>query len=34
MEQSAPPGGLRIGHATYAQVRGVFDGEAQQPSAV
>ena len=34
MEQSAPPGGLRISHATYAQVRGVFDVEAQQPIAV
>lgn len=25
MEQSAPAGGLRISHDTYAQVRGVFD---------
>ncbi|HVE48500.1 MAG TPA: adenylate/guanylate cyclase domain-containing protein [Casimicrobiaceae bacterium] len=29
MEQSAPAGGLRISHATYAQVRGVFDVEPQ-----
>jgi class 3 adenylate cyclase/tetratricopeptide (TPR) repeat protein len=25
MEQTAPPGGLRISHSTYRQVRGVFD---------
>ena len=29
MEQSAPAGRLRISHATYAQVRGVFDVEPQ-----
>jgi len=34
MEQSAPAGGLRISHATYAQVRGVFDVEPQPPIAV
>jgi len=34
MEQSAPAGGLRISHATYAQVRGVFDVEPQSPIAV
>ena len=34
MEQTAPPGGLRISHDTYAQVRGVFDVEPQPPLAV
>ena len=34
MEQSAPPGGLRISHDTYPQVRGVFDVEAQPPLSV
>ena len=34
MEQSAPPGGLRISHETYAQVRGVFDVEPQPPLLV
>jgi predicted ATPase/class 3 adenylate cyclase len=34
MEQSAPPGGLRISHETYAQVRGIFDVEAQPPLTV
>lgn len=34
MEQSAPPGGLRISHAAYAQVRGLFDVEVQPPLAV
>ncbi|HET8832961.1 MAG TPA: adenylate/guanylate cyclase domain-containing protein, partial [Casimicrobiaceae bacterium] len=34
MEQSAPPGGLRISHDTYAQVRGVFEVEAQEPLSV
>ena len=34
MEQSAPPGGLRITHETYAQVRGVFDVEPQPPLTV
>jgi len=31
MEQTAPPGGLRISHQTYRHVRGVFDVEAQVP---
>ncbi len=31
MEQSAPPGGLRISHDTYRHVRGVFDVEVQAP---
>jgi hypothetical protein len=31
MEQTAPPGGLRISHDTYRHVRGVFDVEAQAP---
>ena len=31
MEQTAPAGALRISHATYAQVRGVFDVEPQAP---
>lgn len=34
MEQSAPVGGLRISHASYAQVRGVFDVEPQPPIKV
>ena len=34
MEQSAPPGGLRISHETYAQVRGVFEVESQEPLSV
>jgi class 3 adenylate cyclase/tetratricopeptide (TPR) repeat protein len=34
MEQTAPAGALRISHDTYAQVRGVFDVEAQEPLAV
>jgi class 3 adenylate cyclase/tetratricopeptide (TPR) repeat protein len=34
MEQSAPTGGLRISHDTYAQVRGAFDVEAQPPLSV
>jgi class 3 adenylate cyclase/tetratricopeptide (TPR) repeat protein len=34
MEQSAPPGALRISHDTYAQVRGVFDVEPQAPIVV
>lgn len=29
MEQTAPPGGLRISHATYRHVRGVFDAAPQ-----
>jgi len=31
MEQTAPPGALRISHDAYAQVRGVFDVELQPP---
>ena len=31
MEQSAPPGALRISHDTYRHVRGVFDVEPQPP---
>ena len=34
MEQTAPAGGLRISHDTYAQVRGLFDVEPQEPLAV
>ena len=34
MEQSAPPGGLRISHDTYAQVRGLFEVEPQEPLLV
>jgi class 3 adenylate cyclase/tetratricopeptide (TPR) repeat protein len=34
MEQTAPPGALRISHDTYAQVRGLFEVEAQEPLAV
>jgi class 3 adenylate cyclase/tetratricopeptide (TPR) repeat protein len=34
MEQTAPPGALRISHDTYRQVRGVFDVEAQPPLVV
>ena len=34
MEQTAPPGGLRISHDTYAQVRGLFEVDAQEPLAV
>ena len=34
MEQTAPPGGLRISHDTYRLVRGVFDVEEQPPLAV
>jgi class 3 adenylate cyclase/tetratricopeptide (TPR) repeat protein len=31
MEQSAPPGALRISHDTWNQVRGLFDFETQPP---
>lgn len=31
MEQSAPPGGLRISHDTWQLVRGLFDAQAQPP---
>lgn len=31
MEQTAPPGGLRISHDTYRHIRGVFDVEEQPP---
>ena len=34
MEQTAPAGALRISHDTYAQVRGLFEVEAQEPLAV
>lgn len=34
MEQTAPSGALRISHDTYAQVRGLFDVDAQEPLAV
>ena len=34
MEQSAPAGGLRISHDTYAQVRGLFEVDAQEPLLV
>ena len=34
MEQHAPPGGLRISHDTWSQVRGLFDLEAQPPLQV
>jgi class 3 adenylate cyclase len=34
MEQTAPPGGLRISQDTYRQVRGVFDVEPQPPIEV
>ena len=34
MEQTAPPGALRISHDTYAQVRGAFDVEPQAPIEV
>jgi len=34
MEQTAPAGALRISHDTYAQVRGLFDVDAQPPLAV
>ena len=34
MEQTAPAGALRISHDTYAQVRGIFDVEPQEPLAV
>ena len=34
MEGTAPPGGLRISHATYRHVRGLFDVQPQPPLAV
>ncbi len=34
MEQTAPPGALRISHDTYRHVRGVFDVEPQPPLVV
>jgi class 3 adenylate cyclase/predicted ATPase len=34
MEQSAPPGGLRISHDTYRHVRGVFEVQPQPPLQV
>ena len=34
MEQTAPAGALRISHDTYAQVRGLFEVEVQEPLTV
>jgi predicted ATPase/class 3 adenylate cyclase len=34
MEQTAPAGALRISHDTYAQVRGMFEVQAQEPLSV
>lgn len=34
MEQSAPPGGLRISHDTWSLVRGLFDALPQEPISV
>ena len=34
MEQSAPPGGLRISHDSWSQVRGLFEVEPQPPLQV
>ena len=34
MERTAPAGSLRISHDTYAQVRGLFEVDAQEPLAV
>ena len=34
MEQSAPPGRLRISHDTWRQVRGLFDASEQEPVRV
>jgi len=34
LEQTAPAGALRISHDTYAQVRGMFEVELQEPLAV
>ena len=34
MEQTAPPGALRISHDTFSHVRGAFDVEAQAPIEV
>ncbi len=34
MEQHAPPGGLRISHDTWSQVRGLFELDAQPPLQV
>jgi class 3 adenylate cyclase len=34
MEQHAPPGGLRISHETWSQVRGLFELDAQPPLQV
>ena len=34
MEQSAPPGSLRISHDTYRLIRGVFDVQSQEPIVV
>ena len=34
MEQTAPAGALRISHDTYAQVRGLFEVDAQEPLSI
>ncbi len=34
MEQTAPPGAMRVSHTTYGMVRGVFDVEPQAPVIV
>ena len=34
MEQTAPAGSLRISHDTYAQVRGLFEVQAQEPLTI
>ncbi len=34
MEQSAPPGRVRISHASWRHVRGLFEAEEQEPIAV
>lgn len=34
MEENAPRGGLRIAHATYRHVRGIFDASEEPPIAV
>ncbi len=34
MEQTAPAGALRISHDTYAQVRGLFEVEVQEPLSI
>jgi predicted ATPase/class 3 adenylate cyclase len=34
MEQTAPPGGVRISHASFRHVRGIFDVTAQPPLVI